>query len=83
MTEDAMVGWHHRLDGHESEQTLGDGEGQGSQACCSLWGHKQLDTTHRLNNSKHLNKAREEKKIQSTGKKEDLHPSNWIKAGVT
>ena len=47
-----MVGWHHRLDGHEFEQTLGDGEGQGSQACCSLWGHKELDTTHRLNNSK-------------------------------
>ena len=38
MTEDEMVGWHHRLNGHESEQTLGDGEGQGSLACCSPWG---------------------------------------------
>ena len=37
MTEDAMVGWHHRLNGHEFEQTLGDGEGQGSLACCNLW----------------------------------------------
>ena len=45
MTEDEMVGWHHRLNGHEFEQTSGDSEGQGSQACCSLWGHKALDTT--------------------------------------
>ena len=43
--EDEMVGWHHRLSGHESEQTLGDGEGQGSLACCSPWGHRDLDTT--------------------------------------
>ena len=41
--EDEMVGWHHRLDGHESEQTLRVGEGQGSPACCSLWGCKELD----------------------------------------
>ena len=45
ITEDEMVGWHHRLNGHESEQTLGDSEGQGSLACCSPWGHKELDTT--------------------------------------
>ena len=44
-TEDEMVGWHHRLDGHEFEQTLGDGEGQGSLACCSPWGRKDSDTT--------------------------------------
>ena len=50
-TEDEMVGWHHPLDGHESEQTLGDGEGQGSPACCSPWGHKESDTTQRLNNN--------------------------------
>ena len=37
MTEDEMVGWHHRLNGPESEQTLGDSEGQGSLACCSPW----------------------------------------------
>ena len=41
MTEDEMVGWHHRLTGHEFEQTLGDGEGQGSLACCSPWGPKE------------------------------------------
>jgi len=39
-TEDEMVGWHHRLNGHEFEQALGDGDGQGSLACCSPWGHK-------------------------------------------
>ena len=38
MTEDEMVGWHHRLNGHEFEQALGDGEGQGSLVCCSSWG---------------------------------------------
>ena len=48
-TEDEMVGWHHRLDGHEFEQTLGAGDGQGDLACCSPWGHKELDTTERLN----------------------------------
>ena len=37
MTEDEMIGWHHQLDEHESEQTVGDGEGQGSLECCSPW----------------------------------------------
>ena len=45
MTEDEMVGWHYRLDGHEFEQALGDGEGQGSLACCSPWDCKDSDTT--------------------------------------
>ena len=43
MTEDEMVGWHHRLNGHECEQTPGDGEGQGSLACCSTWGCKESE----------------------------------------
>ena len=43
--EDEMVGWHHRLDGHEFEQAPGGGDGQGSLACCSPWSHKELDTT--------------------------------------
>ena len=46
-----MVGWHHRLNGHESERTPGAGEGQGSLAYCSPWGHKELDTTEWLNNN--------------------------------
>ena len=45
MTEDEMVGWHHRLDGCEFEQALGVGDGGGSLACCSPWGRKELDTT--------------------------------------
>ena len=45
MTEDEMVGWHHQLDRHESEQTPGVGEGQGCLTCCSPWGRKELDTT--------------------------------------
>ena len=43
MTEDEMVGRHHRVNGHAFEQTLGDGEGQGNLACYSPWGHKELD----------------------------------------
>ena len=51
MTEDEMVGWHHRLNGHEFEQTPGDSEGQGSLACCSPWGHKESDATEQLSNT--------------------------------
>ena len=49
-TDDEMVGWHHWLNGHEYEQAPGDGDGQGSLACCSPWGHKESDMTERLNN---------------------------------
>ena len=51
VTEDEMVGWHHQINGREFEQTLGDSEGQGSLACCSPWGRKELDTTEQLNNN--------------------------------
>ena len=44
ITEDEMAGWHHQLNGHEFEQALGDGEGQGSLACCSRWGRKESDS---------------------------------------
>ena len=50
-TEDEVVGWHPRLNGHEFEQSLGDGEGQGSLACCDPWGRKESDTTEQLNNN--------------------------------
>ena len=46
-----MVGWDHWLNGHEFKQALGDGEGQGNLACCSRWGHKELDMTKWLNNN--------------------------------
>ena len=55
MTEDEMVGWHHRLNGHKFEQAQGVGDGRGSLACCSPWGRKMLDTTGRLNNNKKSN----------------------------
>ena len=49
MTEDEMVGWHHRLNRHKFELTPGVGDGQGGLACCSPWGHKESDTTEQLN----------------------------------
>ena len=51
VAEDETVGWHHWLNGNEFEQTQGDGEGQGSLACCSWWGCKELETIKQLNNS--------------------------------
>ena len=61
-TKDEMVGWHHWLNGHESKQTLGNSEGQGSLACYSPWGHKESNTTEWLNNNnnnfyRHTNKV--------------------------
>ena len=50
-TEDKVVGWLHWFNGHESEQTPGDCKGQGSLACCSPWGSKELDMTERLNSN--------------------------------
>ena len=49
MTENEMVGWHHRLDGHEFEQALGIRDGQGSLACCNPWSRKELDMIEQLN----------------------------------
>ena len=51
MTEDEMLGWHHGLNGHEFEQALRDGEGQGSLICCSPWGCKESDMTEQLSNN--------------------------------
>ena len=55
-TEDEMIGWHHQLNEHEFEQTLGDSEGQGSLVCCSPWGLKESDMAEQLNsNNTHSN----------------------------
>ena len=54
MTEDEVVGWHHRRDGHGFEQAAGYSEGQGSLACCSPWGRKEPDATERLNTNSKL-----------------------------
>ena len=51
MMEDEMIGQDHHLYGHEFAQAPGDGDGQGSLACCSPWGRKELDTTEQLNNN--------------------------------
>ena len=52
VTKNEMVGWHHKLNGREFEQTLGYGEGQGGLLRWSLWGHKELGTTEQLNNNR-------------------------------
>jgi len=68
-----MAGWHHRLNGHELEQALGDGEGQGSLERCSPWGCKESDTTQQLNklltftestqNNRHLKNQEQQAKM--------------------
>ena len=58
MTEDKMAGWHHWLNGHEFEQTPGEGEGQGSLACCSPWSRKESDMTEQLKNNNLCNGKR-------------------------
>ena len=57
-TEDEMTGWHHQLDGHEFEWTLGVGDGQGGLVCCSSWDCKESDTTEGLNWTEHVGWAR-------------------------
>ena len=54
MTEDEIVGWHHQLNGHEFEQAPGVGDGQGSLACCSPWGHKDSYTIEQLSSTELL-----------------------------
>ena len=58
MTEDEIVGWQHPLDGHEFKQAPGVGDGQGSLACYSPWGHKELDTTEQLNQTEEAEKKK-------------------------
>ena len=65
-----MVAWYHQLDGHEFEQAPGDGEGQRSLACCSPWGHKELDTTKRLNN-KYIRNAKPQKSDKQEEEKKE------------
>ena len=63
MTEDEMFGWHHPLKGHDFDQALGDGEGQGSLECSSLQDRKESDTTEQMNNNhKYFKSKKEENK---------------------
>ena len=64
--EDELAGRHHQFNGHEFEQAPGDGEGQGSLACCSPWGHKESYTTEWLINSKYLLSLLDFLPVQST-----------------
>ena len=78
-------GWHHQLNGHESEQALGDSEGQGSLECCSPWGCKKLDMTERLNNNNnHGIKWRNPKKIHlwNNWLRQDCHWMQWKKVNL-
>ena len=72
MTDDEMVRWHHQCSGHEFEQALGNGEGQGSLVRCSLWGHKESDTTERLSNNGAL-----ELRLSNCGARALLFCSMW------
>ena len=71
MTEEEMVGCHHRLNGHEFEQAPGDGEGQGCLACCSQWGHKESDMTERLNNNKSQGPVHNKCSVKKEGMKKE------------
>ena len=73
MTEDEMSGWHHWLDGRESEWTPGAGDGQGGLACCDSWGHKESDKTEWLNWTEHprnglCSHKEHDRKNRATGK---------------
>ena len=86
-TEDEMVGWHHWLNGHEFEQTMGNNKGQGSLACSSPWGCKELDTTELLNNSKGLYSSSYDfssshVQIWELDHKEGGAPKNWCSLSV-
>ena len=61
MRENEMVGWHHRLNGYEFEQTPGNGEGQGIMVCCSPWEHKESDKAEQLKNNEFLHQSISEK----------------------
>ena len=76
MTEDEMVGWHYQLDGHEFEQAPGDGEGQGSLACCSPWGRKEWDMTELLNVLKSFSKRCNSVSVS-------CHVTNYVRIKLT
>ena len=63
-----MVGWHHRLDGHEFEYTPGDSEGQGSLACCSPWGRRESDTTEQLSSNRELDSVSPHRAVLMAGR---------------
>ena len=73
-----MVGWHHRLDGHELEQTPGDGEGQGGLVCCSPWDHNESGTTYRLNKNNKLVQGWANKRLSRNGNEDGESKTSQI-----
>ena len=86
-TESKMVGWRHEVDGREFKQTQGDGEGQGSLACCSPWSQKESDMTEELNNNPQYKARGCEGRPYSLYcvilYKELEHPRNLVSAGAS
>ena len=80
VTEEEMVGWHHRLNGHEFAQALGDSDGQGSPACCSPWGCKESDMTEQLNNNQERGKAPVEWKKFTAANTKMTRTRTWSQA---
>ena len=76
MAEGEVFGWHHRLDGHEFEQTPGDSEGQESLACCSTWGRKQSDMTERLTTNISISESAQYKTVKTKIKTRHLAALN-------
>ena len=79
MTEDEMVGWHHRLNGHELEQTPGDSEGLRSLACCSSWDCKRSDMTQQLNNRNNKTKVDAIKNCQNIDSETNIRKQDMTK----
>ena len=75
-TDDEVVGWHHRLDGLEFEQTLGDSWGQGSLACCGTWGCKELDRTERQNDNNSIYSRNHPFPLKSSSTPQEFSPSH-------
>ena len=84
-TEDEMAGWHHWLDGRESEWSLGVGDGQGGLACCDSWGRKESDMTERLNWTEHRNVNYKWKQGDNDreGENDDYLGGSWSEGSVT
>ena len=76
-----MVGWHHRLNGHEFEQAQGDGEGEGSLVCCSLWGRKEPDTTEPYNKMNQLHRHIPALPLELPSRPPPSHPLGHHRAG--
>ena len=77
VTEDEMIGWHHRLNGHEFEQTLGNSRGQRSLACCGPWVCKELDVTVQLDNNKWVREGGWGQDEGKTDRKGKLNRHGW------